>query len=91
MYLKAAQRGGISSLIRKSVLLGVLAGFPSWQGLLEASLSYGRNGDLTHQPPIFWRPRVNKEEMPELSWQHIKERVKRIRDVDMFEWIYYIM
>ena len=78
-------------MIRKSVLIGVLAGFRSWQGFLEPSLIYGRNGNLTHEPPIFWRPRVNKVEIPELSWQSIKERVKRIRDVDMFEWIYYVM
>lgn len=50
-------------MIRKSVLIGVLAGFPFWQGFLEASLIYGRKGNLTHEPPIFWRPRVNKVEI----------------------------
>ena len=52
----------------------------SWQGLLEPSLIYCRKGNLTLKPPIFWRPIVNEVEMPELSWQSIKERVKRIRD-----------
>lgn len=71
--------------------MGVLAGSTSWQGLLERSPIYCSNGNLTHKPPIFWRPRVNKVEMPELSWQHIKERVKRIIDVETYEWIYYII
>ena len=78
-------------MIRKSVLIGVLAGSTSWQGLLEPSLIYCSNGNLTHKPPIFWRPRVNKVKMPELSWQHIKEWVKQIIDVDIYEWLYYII
>lgn len=72
-------------MMRKSVLIGVLARLRSWQGLLEPSLIYYRDGNLTQKPPIFWRPRVNKVEMPELSWQSVKERVERIRHVDIFE------